>query len=218
MPKLVVLLLVLAALPASASVPPCTGLGPSKVVVSPVWADPRYAHEKSIAQLTGTHRPGGSHRTLGLTTTNQVVRLDFSYRYQKSPSGQACVSPDLKVTAGYDSMRVDVAREFPRGSCAYREVLAHEDHHVAIYREHLARVIPEIRKALTAQYAGGPYLASESELKAHFEEAKNAWAKHIAARLAEANPLQHNFDSDAEYTRLGQSCGGEVNRLASAAR
>ena len=39
-----------------------------------------------------------------------------------------CLSPQRQVSFGYAPLSVHVAREFPPGSCAYREILAHAPH------------------------------------------------------------------------------------------
>jgi hypothetical protein len=83
-------------------------------------------------------RPG--QQVLGLTRGNAIVRFSASTATYLDRAGRwECASPQLVLSVGYSPMTVYVAREFPEGSCAYKEIYEHELRHVKTYQSHLAQ-------------------------------------------------------------------------------
>lgn len=112
----------------------------------------------------------------------------------------------LNITVGYTQARVYVARELNRDACARGHVLAHERHHVALYRRALLTLAERTQARLAPLVAGltGPELTPDDVgmlLEAAMEEAATVMPEHAA------------FDSDSEYQRNLTACNGAIARL-----
>ncbi|MDP6804979.1 MAG: hypothetical protein QF902_06560 [Rhodospirillales bacterium] len=99
-------------------------------------------------------KSGGSGRwhggnPVGLTLAD--LELDFRIEVRARPLSKARFCTELArvdATLGYRSLDVYVARRYRRGTCEYEQVLDHENHHVAIFRDGLMQYGPRVRDAL----------------------------------------------------------------------
>ena len=204
------------ALPASAD--ECATLAPPSVIMNrladTVDLDTHLGYRSITALATSLSRPGT--RVLGLTRGMARVRIEVKTTSFRDRLGRwECASPQLLVTYGYSPMTVYVASEFPRGTCAFNEIYAHELRHVKAYQEHLTAVEKEIGATLNARFAtGGVWRGPVGQASARIrQELDERWVPYLQREIGKAEAAQALIDTPDEYARVSASCGGEVRRL-----
>lgn len=174
----------------------------------------------SYGSLTNIGRqiaaPG--NKILGLTRGNAVVRFATQIPSYIERSGRfECASPQITVLYGFKPMTLYVAREFPPGSCAHKEIYEHEQRHVKTYEDHLASIEKDIAATLSQRFATGkpwrgPVGQTASRLQQELDE---RWLPYITREIERVKTAQAQIDTPEEYARISESCGGEIkNRLA----
>nr|WP_269106481.1 hypothetical protein [Massilia sp. TS11] len=171
---------------------------------------------QSFRTLGQMHGPDARHPyVLGLTRAESrvAVNVDGPILYD-SLSGYECVAPHIEVSLFYVPIIVYVGREFAPGSCAYKEILAHEMRHLNTYFDYLPKVEAVVRAALSRRFEGKPLYAPAGQAKALLaHEIDTGWIPYIKAELAKVETLQAAIDSPAEYERLSKVCQGEVQLI-----
>ncbi|MFC5462107.1 hypothetical protein [Massilia niabensis] len=163
--------------------------------------------------LKGGRAPG-SH-VLGLTRTESRVTIGVQGRMLTDPaSGYECVAPRLEVKLHYLPIIVYVGREFAPGTCAYREILAHELRHRDIYLGFLPGAEKAVSDALARRFEGKPLYAPRGQARDLLQrEIDSGWMPFIKREMAKVERLQASIDTPQEYARLGKVCAGEVQSL-----
>ncbi|MEO0391790.1 MAG: hypothetical protein AAF213_00930 [Pseudomonadota bacterium] len=128
-------------------------------------------------------------------------------------TGDTCVWVQaVQVNLSLHSM-IYIARELQRGSCDYRELLAHEQQHVAIDREVVTKYRPELRAHLERELinmgAVGPVpvdfaRAAQTEL---ISKVGALVDEKVSELHQERDARQQALDSPEEYARLNAACG-----------
>jgi hypothetical protein len=152
---------------------------------------------------------------LGLTRTESRVSVAAGGTILQDPTtGYECVAPRIDVKLYYVPIVVYVGSEFAPGSCAYREILAHEMRHLKTYLDHLPKVEATVRAALDRRFEGKPLYAPTGQASALLQrELNGSWMAFIKGEMEKVEPLQAAIDTPQEYGRLGKVCGGEVQSL-----
>lgn len=185
--------------------------------------DAGYRIDNSLSwrSLTAMKRPavqGGL--VLGLTRTESrvAIRVDGAV-LQDAGSGYECLMPRVDITLYYPPIVVYVGSEFAPGSCAYREILAHEMRHLKTYLDWLPKVEERIRARLAPRYTGKPLYARAGQGRALLQRDIDAsWMPFIKAEMLRVEPLQAAIDSPREYARLSKICQGELQSIIGSAR
>lgn len=170
----------------------------------------------SYRTLTGMTRRGHpGNMVLGLTLMQSSTRVGFEGQIlQDRTSGYECITPQIHVVLEYSPMKVYVGREFPAGSCAYHEILAHELRHVQAYQNFLPRVETIVRQALARRFQSSPLYAPSGRAKSLLsQEINTGWMPYIKNELAKVEQSQAQIDTPAEYARIGRACRGEVQAI-----
>lgn len=170
----------------------------------------------SIRQLAQMKREVAPNSyVLGLTRTESRVAVAAGGTLlQDAASGYECVAPRIDVKLYYVPIVVYVGSEFAPGSCAYREILAHEMRHLKTYLDHLPKVEARVSAALARRFEGKPLYAPSGQASALLQgELNTGWMAFIKGEMEKVEPLQAAIDSAQEYARLGKVCGGEVQSL-----
>lgn len=160
-------------------------------------------------------RKHGKKNVLGLTRAETAATIGVHLaRLVDGVSGEECVSPEVEVTIAFKPMTVYIGREFPPGTCSYREILAHEMRHVEAYRNHLPQVEATIRAQMARRFNGEILYGSrgvlENRLKA---EIGDYWLPMLDSEVRKVEQVQAQIDSPEEYDRMETVCGGEVQKL-----
>jgi hypothetical protein len=191
----------------------CPGLDDSPYRVDLVVDTPasRVHHDRSIDQLGGMVAHGPGARVLGATDAG----LEFGWRVDMRSApyrGGYCVwVAGLRLTVRYPSPDIFIAREYRRGTCQYRNILAHEQEHVRISRATIKRFLPRLHMLLTSlriPTAQRPLHAAsaaraEDELGALMRDLVDPVYQDMAQALAGE---QADLDSPASYRRLFRHC------------
>ena len=166
-----------------------------------------------LTRLKGRVRPGAF--VLGLTHTESRVSIKVGGRMLSDPaSGYECIAPRIEVSLTYLPIVVYVSREFPPGSCAYQEVLAHEMRHLNIYLDYLPKAESRVRAALAQRFQAKPLYARIGHAQNLLQrEIDRGWMPYIRGEMAKVETLQAAIDTPREYARLGKVCAGEVQSL-----
>lgn len=191
-------------------------IGQSVSVLSSQQNGYRIDNTQSLHGLSGMKRdrtPGSF--VLGLTRTESRVMVGISSRILSDPaSGYECVAPRLEVKLTYLPIVVYVGREFAPGTCAYREILAHELRHRDIYLDFLPRAEKVVGDALARRFQGKPLYAPAGQVRSLLQrEIDSAWLPFIKNEMVKVERLQAAIDTPQEYARLGKVCAGEVQSL-----
>ena len=112
-------------------------------------------------------------------------------------------------------MTVYVAREFPEGSCAYKEIHEHEMRHVEAYQKHIASIEKELTEMLNARFATGavwrgPVGQTASRLR---QELDARWAPYVQRQIKRVDEAQAKIDTAEEYERVANACNGEISKV-----
>jgi len=189
----------------------------------------RIDNSLSYRALTRIKRtvPGGGY-VLGLTRAESRVAISVEGSILADPeTGQECLRPQVGVSLSYLPIVVYIGREFEPGTCAYREILAHEMRHLKVYVDYLPKVESKVRATLLRRFdernAHGPahlpvYAPRGQALARVQQELDGRWMPFIKTEMARAKALQAGIDSPAEYARLGKLCQGEVQSLIGSTR
>jgi hypothetical protein len=166
-----------------------------------------------LSSMKGDRAPGSY--VLGLTRTESRVAVKVEGRMLSDPAtGYECIAPRLEVNLYYLPIVVYVGREFAPGTCAYREILAHEMRHLNIYLDFLPRAEKVVSEALARRFEGKPLYAPAGQARNLLQrEINGGWMPFIKAEMAKVERLQAAIDTPQEYARLGKVCVGEVQSL-----
>ena len=196
----------------------CDSLAPPAVKLElhdePISLDTRTSYK--TLTLLGPPQARGGQQVLGLTRGTATVRFETRVSSYVDPSGRwECASPQLTVRYGFSPMTVYVAREFPPGSCAYREIHEHEMRHVRAYQAHLKAIEKTLADALQARFAGtGPWRDPRGETNARLQaELQERWVPFVKREINKVDAAQALIDTPEEYARVAASCGGEIRKL-----
>jgi hypothetical protein len=163
---------------------------------------------------------------LGLTRAESRVAISVEGSILDDPeTGQECLLPQVRISLSYLPIVVYIGREFAPGTCAYREILAHEMRHLKAYVDYLPKVENKVRDTLARRVEARPaharrlVLAPRGQALARVrQELDGLWMPFIKAEMARAGALQAGIDSPDEYARLGKLCQGEVQSLIRSTR
>ena len=152
---------------------------------------------------------------LGLTKTESRVSMGLAGPMLQDPAtGYECVAPQISVKLFYAPVVIYVGKEFPVGSCAYAEILKHEERHLKAYMDSLPRVEGIVRAALSKRFQDKPLYAPKGMAQAALaSEMDSGWMPFIKNEMRKVEALQAAIDSPAEYARLGKACNGEIQNI-----
>ena len=213
---LLILPLLLIASPSQAD--PCAELPKPSVTIKRINERISYNTEYSYKSLTNIGaslaRPG--KQVLGLTRGNATVSFASNTPAIIDPTGRwECASPQITLSFGFSPMTVYVAREFPEGSCAYKEIHEHEMRHVEAYQKHIASIEKELTEMLNARFATGavwrgPVGQTASRLR---QELDARWAPYVQRQIKRVDEAQAKIDTAEEYERVANACNGEISKV-----
>lgn len=158
------------------------------------------------------NQPKGDGHTLGNYTARVGIAIESRLRRASTLFSNTLCTREAKVTIELEHS-IALARELQRGSCPYREALAHEREHerrqISVIRSHIP-ALEQIIQARLSPISGG----SDSELDAKHHKVVEAITLNASERIDNASKKsQTDFDSTEEYKRFSLSCGDEIPAL-----
>jgi hypothetical protein len=157
----------------------------------------------------------GPRFVLGLTRGNAVVKVEFKAPGFIDRTGRyECSSPQLTLSYGFSPMTVYVAREFPAGTCAYKQIYEHELRHVRTYQAHLVAIEPELAATLNQRFAtGAPWRGPVGQTQGRLQkELEERWIPYLQREINRVKAEQGLIDTPDEYERVSNSCNGEIKK------
>jgi len=163
--------------------------------------------------------PAKSHKAapkggfvLGLTVTRYGAQVNYRTSSMRNPlSHYECTSANIVISMAYEPTVIFVGREFRPGTCAYKEILAHEMRHLNTYLEQMPKVETAVRSALERRFPAkavyGPQGQAQADLKREIDE---IWGPYFDAQMKKADQAHDAIDTPQEYARLSRVCQGEV--------
>ncbi|MDP2880880.1 MAG: hypothetical protein Q8N89_04775 [Azonexus sp.] len=213
---LLILPLLLIAGPSRAG--PCDELPKPSVTIKRIEERISTNTEYSYKSLTNIGaslaRPG--KQVLGLTRGNATVGFASNTPSIIDPTGRwECTSPQITLSFGFSPITVYVAREFPKGSCAYKEIHEHEMRHVEAYRAHIASIEKELTETLNVRFAtGAVWRGPVGQTAARLRQELDArWAPYVQRQIKRVDEAQAKIDTAEEYDRVANACGGEISKV-----
>jgi hypothetical protein len=174
----------------------------------------------SYRTLTRMKQEAPNGYVLGLTRAESRVAISVEGAIVASPeTGEECLLPQVGVSLFYPTIVIYVGSEFAPGTCAYREILAHEMRHLKAYVDYLPKVESRVREILGRRFdARSVYAPQGQSLGRVRQELDGRWIPFIKQEMARAKALQAGIDSPGEYARLSKVCQGEVQSLIGSTR
>jgi len=195
----------------------CDQLPKPSVVIkrldSPLTLNTKASYKALTVMGAAIARPGQA--ILGLTRANAVVQIASKTPAYVDRSGRwECASPQITVSYGFTPMTVYVAREFPEGSCAYKEIYDHEQRHVKTYLDHQAAIEKDLADTFTRRFTGdGPWHGQAGQTAVRLQkELDERWIPYVKRELNKAEQAQALIDTPEEYARVADSCDGEIRK------
>lgn len=178
---------------------------------------PSLDNQFSYKELThlGSASLRKGHQVLGLTRGTAVAQFETRIPLYIDKTGRwECASPQIVVSYGFKPLTISVAREFPEGSCAYKEIYEHELRHVSTYLAHLASIEKDLAETLAQRFdTGKPWRGPVGQTQAQLQqELKERWLPYIQREINRGEEAQNRIDTEAEYARVSNACNGEVKK------
>ncbi|TVO59854.1 hypothetical protein [Denitromonas ohlonensis] len=199
----------LTALPASAASPDfaarCNALA-AAANVRVVFEDHPVAYDNRHDTAALGRRSGAAasrnHSVLGVTHATPQSRLEVTARALVDTDGRVCAAPDITLHLGFSEMTVSLARELST-DCQRRVVGAHEQQHVAIWRNHYRAGARLIETRLRQGPPKPLYFASRQAMQRGLSVQIKARVAPWLARLDAGVGAAHaSIDSPASYREV----------------
>ena len=219
--SIITFLLVCLGAPAWAASPldECANTRDIPVNVDPRFEPPGYDYRYSIAAIQGMVRESAQHGiqeslALGVTRYEPMMGISMPVKGITLPSGLVCAHVDkVDVTLGYRNVMVYIASELPQGSCGFREVMAHEQKHIDVNQRVLDEYKPII-EARIKEYVQANGVFREQTADYAMERLNrdlNGIISGLVGQMSEENQRRQELvDTQEEYTRITNSCNGEI--------
>lgn len=197
----------------AAQCPPADILPATRLTVTPGTVS--YSRQHDIGGLAELRRRNGRAATrrgaaVGITTADPTFTIDTKVLLKPQGGGRYCAYlTEAVASLGYGRIQVYLARDYQRGSCPHTVIREHEDRHVAVFRNTLARFAPLLRARLAAQAARmAPLSVTDPEAAAN--RMQDQLNRHIEPILAEfqqtMDQANARLDSPAAYAAEQARC------------
>jgi hypothetical protein len=194
----------------------CAKLPPSTVTVNLHEPEIQTNYQYKAATLKSMSNRYGEHQVvvLGLTKGQALANAKVGVQLiRNAASGWECATHQVVIDIGYQPITIYVGREFPEGSCAFKEIFAHEMLHAEVFRKHARAMASEIETALRQRFIGaaptrGPIGSTRETIE---KELNERWLPYIRRLLAQAEALQRPIDTPEESEKVVKACKAQMN-------
>ena len=196
---------------------PCDELPKPSVTVKRIEEKLILNTEYSYKSLTniGAALARPNNQVLGLTRGNAAVSFATNSPTFIDRTGRwECTSPQITVTYGLSPITIYVAREFPEGSCAYKEIYEHEMRHVKTYQAHITEIEKNLVDTLNARFStGSPWRGPAGQVSLKLQQELNErWTPYVQREFKRVEEAQAKIDTPEEYERVANACDGEIKK------
>ncbi|QQR69877.1 MAG: hypothetical protein IPI58_04325 [Alphaproteobacteria bacterium] len=168
-----------------------------------------------------TSRPSDDPlQVMGLTAYQLSLEPHIQMSVRTLAPNRHCVAMSkITLSVGIRNQQVYVARQFPQGTCSYKEILAHERKHVATNKAFIQKLKADMTRALNT--AAQDPKVTQAMLVSDPEAARVATEQQLYQSLTglyknmvmKLKAMQAQVDSPEEYERIGNGCNGVTNRV-----
>ena len=196
----------------------CTNDEP-RVVVKLATAPTKYIKTQNAQSLTAMHNTGQGV-TLGLA--GGPISITTKGQFQvTSQSGKACVELKNLEVLFWAKPQILIASNFQKGSCEYREVLAHEQKHIRTLRQFVKQQAPELKKEVRqiVKTSRVRYKVQENKISSAQKQIEQQIYSRLVAFQDKIMPIlesrQKAIDTPEEYARVASKCDNWGKKLSS---
>ena len=195
----------------------CKKLPVPSIEVSYEEVQAGFDNSKSILDLTNIKDKGVANLAgavvTGLVTSDGTYKQELNMNAIKdNATGRICGTPIVKIKLFYANVVLNVAKEYKEGTCAFNEIKAHEEHHVAILSEFVKESQAIVLQKLTDEFTNNIQIVAPGESVGRLMADKVR--KISMEQLALVTNHQLEFDSKDEYARVAKLCNGDINKIA----
>lgn len=160
----------------------------------------------------------GHEFPVGLTEATLTLQASYKMRLRQiAGTNQYCAQiTAFHLRYGFPKTTVFLARELPSMSCGFKAVLAHELQHVAIDKAFTESLKTPLEGAMgdLARDIGVVRTAAPEEAKNFIRRTVDAKIESLGKELAAVRQRQQlRIDTKDEYSRLSETCNGELAEL-----
>lgn len=195
------------------------------VNITPVFDDPKYDFTQNLAQIQilasdAQHTIPQYHPvTMGLTRYEPVLEFHVPMVVRTEHEGMSGCAfvQHVDVTVGYRNVTVFIANEIPQGTCAFDEIMAHEQKHIDVNRQILDEFVPLIEERFKAylRLNGVQQVENADYARKIITDKLKSIMEDVTGQMETENiRRQREVDSVEEYTRLSKVCQGELTNIA----
>ena len=145
------------------------------------------------------------------SVTSDIMKMRTGY--SQTTCGQIKA---IHVEFGFKDNKIYVAKEFPKRSCPFKEILGHEEKHKAVDRTILDEYTDKMRIAFrdAAKKIGVVQSSSASVIDDQLNSAFNQAVDKISRQIEDdLKDRQKEVDSKEEYQRVTDSCDGRTMEI-----
>jgi hypothetical protein len=198
---------------------------PPKITVLPLISRPALDTNRSLREIQAMasedrekYSSTDHEISVGLTAASLKLDSRFEVQIHQSPYAQdVCAQiSEFELRFGFQETTVYVAREIPAGSCSYETVMGHEGQHVDmdtyLVRTSAQRFPDMLQKAVSD--IGMIRAASPGAAQDRLREIVRDYMDGLGRNLAAVRQkYQQTIDTRDEYSRISNSCNGELSEI-----
>ena len=140
----------------------------------------------------------------GMTYAKLRHRYDINGKAKKLVNGKTCVQITLTGELKFEKFIIYVEKKFPESSCAYKEIMKHEQLHVAHYKADLEKIKKEALNQFDEKY-GGKILIYDGDPK--LEAIAKDLGDYTSSKFNEiSNQSALKVDSSSNWRRIINRC------------
>ncbi len=192
----------------------CGGaIAPPSITVRTLTQPPLQDVSRGIADLSADRHlavPRGLENfrfAIGVTAPQAKARANWQMQGQPQDGSYCWTISQLQIDVTV-STRVYIAREVPRESCLWNEIVRHEAKHVRIDQKFFPQLSGILRPRVSKVIAHSKLARDQASARNHFGAVINqAIEEAVAAFQVVRNQQQLAIDTPLEYSRPNRICG-----------
>jgi hypothetical protein len=155
---------------------------------------------------------------LAVTTFKPDIGVTNYPKTIQMPDGSSCIKiTHVDIKLNYEEVVTHVASEIPLGSCAFTEVLQHEQKHVLVNRAIFAEYAPIIQQKLQAYLKSAGMVQGQEygyAMKLLHDKLKELVNNELHEMQTAEWERQKAVDTKEEFAHLVKACNGQLGQIA----
>ncbi|WP_374384710.1 hypothetical protein [Dongia sp.] len=193
----------------------CGGaIAPPTLTVRTDARPPTQDHSRGVASLSKDGNlavPRGLENfryAVGVTAADATGHTEWDMQGQALPDGRQCWWITQAKIIATVSTRVFIAKEIPRGSCLWNEVVKHEAKHVHLDQQLFPKMSGLIRPRVLAAISHSVVARSQAEARTLLGALLSKATRQAVSEFQRARDAEQlKIDTAAEYSRPNKICG-----------